>query len=61
MAYEQSEPLHKWTPIEDHEHGIRRTFRMRVPGGWLYRFRERQGGGPMPDSMVFVPNVSEAE
>ena len=46
-----------WELIEDHDVGD--TYRLAVPGGWLYRVREvRQiddPRGPVAVALVFVP------
>jgi hypothetical protein len=47
---QQALRLHQW--VEIHQGPYERTFRMRVPGGWLYRY---QTDPPSPNVvMVFV-------
>jgi hypothetical protein len=49
---QQASRLHQWVDI--HQALYERTFRMRVPGGWLYRY---QTDAPSPTvAMVFVPD-----
>ncbi len=43
--------LHEWIHINGDAYN--QTFRMRVPGGWLYR---HQSASPSDLAMVFVPD-----
>ena len=48
--------LHEWETIQERTagefgHPWEGTYRMRVPGGWLYRFE-----GNKTDGMTFVPD-----
>ena len=58
--HHQIEPLHQWKEIEGADPDApSRTFRMRVPGGWLYRYSSRRSNVPLPDCMAFVPKAPE--
>jgi len=50
MPGEQQEPLHVWTIIGEPLGHPAYTYRMRVPGGWLYRY------GNAEPAVVFVPD-----
>ena len=47
----QAPRLHHWVII--HQDAFHHTFRMRVPGGWLYRY---QTTSPIVMAMEFVPD-----
>ena len=40
MSDQQQTPLHKWEIVSQGDRGDNATtYRMRVPGGWLYRYQ----------------------
>ena len=40
MVEQQPTPLHKWEIVSQGDQGENATtYRMRVPGGWLYRYQ----------------------
>ena len=40
MSDQQQTPLHKWEIVSQGDQGENATtYRMRVPGGWLYRYQ----------------------
>ncbi|TCV62320.1 hypothetical protein [Neorhizobium sp. S3-V5DH] len=45
--------LHRWEVVESPGYGAA-TYRMKVPGGWLYRY-----GNERDSSLVFVPEAAE--
>jgi hypothetical protein len=53
---------HKWEPVTEDTKGAGYTYRLRVPGGWVYRtvttlpkLTEFDEDTPMAQSTVFVP------
>ena len=55
MSDQQQAPLHKWEVVSQGEFGDNATtYRMRVPGGWLYRYQPNITSPP--SSMAFVPD-----
>lgn len=47
--------LHEWQTVNDSRSTyVPSTYRMKVPGGWLYRY-----GGTNDSTMVFVPEAAE--
>ncbi|WP_164852587.1 hypothetical protein [Sinorhizobium meliloti] len=47
--------LHEWETIDTSRWStMPSTYRMKVPGGWLYRY-----GNTAVSSMVFVPEATE--
>ena len=47
--------LHGWELVDRNEEAAHKTLRMRVPGGWIYRFRNCNAPHPV-DSLCFVPD-----
>ena len=59
MDDQQQTPLHKWEIVSQSEPGDNATtYRMRVPGGWLYRYQPNITSPP--SSMAFVPDAIPA-
>ena len=55
MSDQQQAPLHKWEIVSQGELGDNATtYRMRVPGGCLYRYQPNITSPP--SSMAFVPD-----
>jgi hypothetical protein len=55
MSDQQQASLHKWEIVAQAELGDNATtYRMRVPGGWLYRYQPNITSPP--SSMAFVPD-----
>lgn len=52
MADEQAAPLHEWQQVNSKD-SIQLTFRMHVPGGWLYRYTSPEG-----TCVAFVPDAN---
>ena len=53
--HRQEDKLHTWEVVHE-QGGIERTYRMCVPGGWLYRHVYSPSKG-LPECMVFVPGM----
>ena len=53
-----ADEMHAWENVWSDAGGVptQHTFRMRVPGGWLYRHNAWRPEGDV-ESMVFVPEV----
>ena len=47
-----------WEHVQGHERGSEQTYRMKVPGGWVYRFERFRSGSGRRDAVVFVPDPS---
>lgn len=45
--------LHEWRCVADQGYSYG-TYRMKVPGGWLYRY-----GSTADSSIIFVPEAAE--
>ena len=58
MGEQQQTPLHKWEIVSQGDRGENATtYRMRVPGGWLYRYQPNITSPP--SSMAFVPDPAQ--
>jgi hypothetical protein len=55
MGDQQQTPLHKWEIVSKGENAT--TYRMRVPGGWLYCYQPNITSPP--SSMAFVPDPAQ--
>lgn len=47
---------HVWTKVSNGGRATTETYRMQVPGGWLYRFTRWTHGEGRADTMTFVPD-----
>ena len=56
MSDQQQPPVHKWEIVSQGSGPGENasTYRMRVPGGWLYRYQPNITSPP--SSMAFVPD-----
>src|SRR4051812_44679439 len=58
MSDQQQMPLHRWEVVSQGDRGENATtYRMRVPGGWLYRYQPNISSPP--SSMAFVPDSAQ--
>lgn len=55
------DPLEVWKPLElTRESNIETsTFKMKVPGGWLYRVSVNYKGIQISETMAFVPHTED--
>jgi hypothetical protein len=56
MSDQQQEPMHVWTEVAPPADVLtsKHTYRMRVPGGWLYRYGDFTETAAA--TVVFVPD-----